>query len=571
MNIPFLLSTTEIVIICIAAAVVLLTIIICLVLFFKSISAKKKVIDAEARFNAANNFLTVELLNQLKRIQSISKLNEEFEQIYTSKNNTYKSIVKHEHSIAKNAIKDLKDLLLDKKYDEISITIEGVSVALRNLEAKNNELKVSLSKIIDEDEANHQEIVKNRHYFLSVKDKYEAKKGELKYVEDSYEKLFKKIELEFIEADRLLKSAKYEEASKNFPDIIRVLDVLNKNIEVLPKLVSTAYIVIPKAIKDLEERYESLIKEGYPLYHIRLNHNIEQINDLLNAQKEKLSNYKVKNVDEELLSIRERLVNITVSIDDEINAKKYFTESYNKIYSSAKQVSDNFLRLRRAIPLYKDTYLLKDSYLDILQEVQNDINDLDRVKRNVDLHVHSPSPQPYTLLASKLEELDKTTSNIQEKIEEVRDYLNSLKTRTENAYQFISNTYIDLKRKQSMVRNLDIKEFSRIVNSNFTISFELLKRASEIIVQTPIDIDTIQTIIDEINENKNVLESKIKDLQNTVDMAEEIVVRANAHRNFLDFQNEIEVAEKSFFEADFTRTIDEAGKLIKRMKSKLDE
>ena len=54
-------------------------------------------------------------------------------------------------------------------------------------------------------------------------------------------------------------------------------------------------------------------------------------------------------------------------------------------------------------------------------------------------------------------------------------------------------------------------------------------------------------------------------------MAEEIVVRANAHRNLLDVQNKIEVAEKSFFEADFTRTIDEAGKLIKTMKSKLDE
>ena len=50
-----------------------------------------------------------------------------------------------------------------------------------------------------------------------------------------------------------------------------------------------------------------------------------------------------------------------------------------------------------------------------------------------------------------------------------------------------------------------------------------------------------------------------------------MVVRANAYRGFIDVQNDINIVENAFFEGDFTRTIDEAGKIIKKFKSQLDE
>ena len=177
-----------------------------------------------------------------------------------------------------------------------------------------------------------------------------------------------------------------------------------------------------------------MIKQGYPLHHLRIINNVDQFNKKIEELKLKLHNFQLKNVDAELMKIREEILHINNELDDEINAEKYFKENYTSIYNESYQVSNRFLKLRRLIPNYKDTYLLRDTCLDTLQKVQNDISDLDRVKRMVDTFVHSPIPQPYSTLANRLEELENDTNAINNTINEMQSYLSSLKNDTESVY-----------------------------------------------------------------------------------------------------------------------------------------
>ena len=128
-----------------------------------------------------------------------------------------------------------------------------------------------------------------------------------------------------------------------------------------------------------------------------------------------------------------------------------------------------------------------------------------------------------------------------------------------------------LKNKESEIREIDIFEFSKTTVNDFKTCYELLNRACEIIKTRPIDIDSLKAIVNEVEASKNLINKKTNKSTELVKTAEEMVVRANAYRGFIDVQNDMNIVENAFFEGDFTRTIDEAGKIIKKFKSQLDE
>ena len=571
MNAFFLVGQTQIIIAIIIALAVMAIGILIYFVFARSRGAKRIITDIENRYKKIHELLTVQTYQEIKLIGTISKSNVLFESIYESNRNIYDSILKREDVIAQEAIKELNDLFLDKKYKAVRLEVEQAKIALNNLEEKHSRLSAAIADIIDTHGSNKREISEVRRLFHTVKGTFENKKGELKYIEDSFEKFFSKVEDYFIEAEKLLDAAKYEEAKKNIPEIERALKTLASALEIMPKLVTSCFLVIPNNIKELNERYESMLKEGYPLHHLRVINNIDQFNKKIEDFKEKLHKFQLKNIDAELMKIREDILRINNELDDEISAKKYFNENYNIIYKESYQVSNKFLKLRRLIPNYKDTYLLRDSCLDTLQKVQNNISDLARVKRMVDTFVHSPNPQPFTTLANRLEELENATKEINDTIAQMQNYLSSLKSDTENVYKYIIDTYLELKNKESDIRNIDVFEFTKVTANDFKNCYELLNRACEIIKTTPIDIDSLKAIVSEVDEYKKVIDRKIDKTNDLVKTAEEMVVRANAYRGFIDVQNDINIVENAFFEGDFTRTIDEAGKIIKKFKSQLDE
>ena len=571
MNAYFLVDQTQIIIAIIIALAIMVVSIVIYFIFSRSRGAKKIIVDIENRYKKIHELLTVQTSQEIKLIGNLSKNNVVFESIYESNRNIYDSILKREDVMAQEAIKELNDLFLDKKYKAVRLDAEQARIALNNLEEKHNRLSAAIAPIIDTHGTNKREIGEVRRLFHDVKGVFENKKGELKYIEESFEKFFSKIEDYFIDAEKLLNAAKYDEAKKNIPEIDKVLKSLSSALEVLPKLVTSCFVVIPNNVKELTERYESMIKQGYPLHHLRIINNVDQFNKKIEELKLKLHNFQLKNVDAELMKIREEILHINNELDDEINAEKYFKENYTSIYNESYQVSNRFLKLRRLIPNYKDTYLLRDTCLDTLQKVQNDISDLDRVKRMVDTFVHSPNPQPYTTLANRLEELENDTNAINNTINEMQSYLSSLKNDTESVYKYILDTYLALKNKESEIREIDIFEFSKTTVNDFKTCYELLNRACEIIKTRPIDIDSLKAIVNEVEASKNLINKKTNKSTELVKTAEEMVVRANAYRGFIDVQNDMNIVENAFFEGDFTRTIDEAGKIIKKFKSQLDE
>lgn len=555
-------------IVAIVIIVIVLGIGIGLFIFFAGIKhVKKQVNDLSERYDSLHNLLIVQLDSDLKRVNNISQINEEYESIYSLNKNLFDDILNQEDAAALNAINDLNRLLSEKKYKLIKDEIEDVKIKVDQLSDKCNRLSKSVNDIINTDDDNRQEILRYRREFREIRDDYDSHRNELRYIEESFTTVFDKIESYFVEAEKLLAGAHYVESKEKFPEIDHVIKALRKAIQTLPKLTTLTFVVMPNNIDELVKKYEELNSQGYPLHHLKFQSNIDSFNVSLEKIKGKLALFQSKNAEFELNQIRDAIMLLNDDLTAEIEAKKYYMEEFDKIYNGSYKIENKFIKLRRVIPEYKKTYLLKETCVDDLENIQREINELGAIKRRLDSYVHSSSQQPYSTLANKLKDLSDAMDNIEQDIDNAHKYLNSLKEDTDKDYACITETFVNLKKYECLLRKVSIPTVTATFKNEIAQCYRILNDCGEIISTMPIDVESLNNDVQRLIGGYSQLHDRIIVLPELMKKAEDSIVYANQYRqDFDDVRNTLLRAEKSFFEGDFVRTTDETITMLKKIR-----
>jgi septation ring formation regulator EzrA len=166
-----------------------------------------------------------------------------------------------------------------------------------------------------------------------------------------------------------------------------------------------------------------------------------------------------------------------------------------------------------------------------------------------------------------MHDMEREMARIQEIIKDFNAYLLSLKKDTEEIYHKICDYFLKLKDAQSIVRNMNVSSYSERLKLSFDSSYAYLEDIGEIIKVQPIDV---QNALDTLVYAEEMISILIKDVEENASQrkyAEESIVYANQYRQgFLDCKYALNNAGTSFFEGDFTRTIDETVAIIKKMR-----
>lgn len=535
--------------------------------FMRNNHIKKQVHDLSKKYDSLHDMLTVQIESDLKRVLNISQINVEYEAVYNINNSNFNEIMSIEDAIALEAINGLNKLLIEKKYNQIKEDIEDVKIKVNELEEKCSKLSKSINEIINVDDDNRQEILKYRREFREVKDSYESHKNELKFLEDSFIAIFDKIESYFSEAEELLAGAHYEESKEKFPEIDHVIKALSKSISILPKLTMNAFVIMPNNINDLIDNYNVLTNQGYPLHHLKFQSAIDSYNAALEKIQNKLKLFQSKNVEYELNQIRDAILTLSNDFEQEVNARNYYSEEFDKIYNGSYRIENKFIKMRRSLPEYKVTYKLNESYVDDLDKIQKEIDELGSIKRTLDTYVHSSSQQPYSTLANKLKNLSNAMGQIEKDIEDVHLYLVSLRTDTNNGYSYMTKTFVELKQLESLLRKIGVPSITFTLTNDFKQCYEILNECGEVIHNLPIDVSLLNDYIKQLEKCLANVKEKLEDLPRLQKKAEDSIVYANQYRSaFDDVKTTLLRAEKSFFEGDFDRTSNETVAMLKKIK-----
>lgn len=547
-------------------ASVIAAIIIGILLYFFVISRfkfRKQVSNLEKQFSHCDALLLGQDTQYIHRLEIISRTNllylSKYEQFYRR----FKSIHDNEDAYADSILKQLKSLLAAKQYKNIKSVISEAKKAVENLNESVSNLDHDLYEVIKLEEDCRRTIDNLREVYRHVKQTYYSESNDLEMVAVTFNKMFDKIDSSFARFDEQLEGAEYEEINSGTASLNSVLTALGHVLIELPKLCKTIKNDIPEALTLLQNKYKETEKQGVPLYHLSFKNHIEEWKKKIQEISKRIINLQIGGINSELELILMEIDLMKQKLDDEVKARDYFREHYDFVYQSVNNVEKVFLRICALLPEIKNIYIISPTEIEKIDSLGKSVNDLGNSKRYLDGFVHSGTRQPYSLLKSKLDELEANYSIVNKGVTNFKTYIDSLKSTAEEAYNMISVYYYQVKEAERALDEVNIESFSSLYREKIEAVFEVLNDIYQGVQTKPIDVEDINNKITNL---KNIANPMFEDIENktrNAKVAERSLVILNRDRDEQDINHTVNQLEIGFQKGDFQSVYSQANSLYK--------
>ena len=555
-----------------AGGILLLIFILCLLFRFVFIPnrLKREIHDLDRRFEYLHALLIGQDAQYVKRLEIISRSNLLYVETHTRFLKKFKEIRDKHDASAQSTINHLKDLLDEKKYkllkEAISDSKEIIAVYEKEVNALNNDLLL----VVKPEEDCRQNALSLKEQLRRIKQDYYAKQGDLQLLAESFEEIFSLLDSKFETFEANVESAQYDDANKVLPDIEVIINELNSSMEDLPKYCTMVVNLIPDKISSLENSYETMIQERYPLHHLVVTQSIKEMKEELIYLTNRIKRFELKNIDVELDNMLSRIEEFFTLFNEEKEARKIFDEENESVYQVVNELDRTFIKLRNSIPQYKQIYRLNDLQEQKINEIQNSINIQGAFKRSLDTYIHSSTQQPYSVLVTKIKELKDASTKVKDEINDFEIYLESLKTDSEGAYALIYEAFDKAINAYRMVKIINLEVTDNKYLDVIKKSFELIDGIYEHLNMLPIDVEVTNNLAKELKDiiAKYYDDGDIKKDFNLMILAENSIEIINRDRQHLsDIDHLASHCEQLFFDGNFEQAYINALQTIKRIRS----
>ena len=525
---------------------------------------KRQVRDLENKYSYLDALLIGQDSQYIHRLEIISRTNLLYVDKYEEYSLRFKEIYDNDDRFAESSVRQLNALINNKQYKHIKIVINDAKKAIGTFEEKVNRLDEDLYKLIKPEEDSRQSILQLKETYRRLKQSFYGSVSEIDLVSTAFIKVFDKLDVSFANFETLIESAEYEEAQALIPVITKVIVAIEDALNELPNLCIYVTNVVPEKIEEVTNKYKSIEKQGLPLYNLGFNSKLEKWNADLNACKEKLSNLDSRGVMASLNKIQDDIASMDSLLDGELENKNYFTTNSEKMDLKVIELQKSYLKLCAVLPEVRQIYKIDESQEVELENLKVVMNSLDTSKRTLDGFVHSSTKQPYSTLKSKLDDLSSNYDMAYSGILNFKTYLDSLKRKSEEAYDLVFVYYYRAKNIEMILREMNVPEFASHYTEKINSCYNLLNDIDILIKIKPIDVNGVNEKVEELKNLANNMFDEIENKAREMQLAESAIVYANRDRNHqADVHRRLTGLEKTFFEGDFETAYHDANGLYR--------
>lgn len=565
-----LLSKQEIITIGIIALVAIAVVILLLVIFvFVPLKYKKMAADVDGKYQYCHSLLVGQDTQYVRRLEIISRTNLLYVDYHTNFSRRFKTIRDNFESITYKVVNDMKDALSDKDYKAFK---ELHAEAVKKVAEYRKELDLfssDLADILKPEEEARQSSLECKNKLRSIKQEFYSKENQLTVVAESFNSAFDYIDSLFEQFDNYIESAQYDEANTITPMISKILDELSDGLKELPSLCTLITKIVPDKIHEIENEYQKMSDEHYPINNLYVRQTIDSMNHDLEDFLERAKNFEYDGLLDSLNKIQQKLEEFLKQFDKERESKIFFDENNQIIYKTENDIEIRFIKLRNIIPEVSEIYLINDVHNEKIKELEGDVDKVGSIKRQLDTYIHSTIKQPYSLIVSKMMELDKLSSAIIQKFDEFDAYIESLKVDSEKAFELMSTTYYKVKKAEETVRLMNLPYANKKYNNEIESLYDLLNKINDVLTTQPINVDEVNNLIHQLAESSNRLldDGEISQDYNMMCLAESAIVYANKNRNnFTEIDQLLSQAEIFFENGDFVKSNEIAKEALNKIK-----
>ncbi len=526
----------RIIMIAVIAGASLLAIIGISFLLYKTIISrsvlKKQSKEIIAVFETEHAVLFGEIKNYIDRLKAISDINITYIEIYKKWQMKFNDVRDGADSNAQSNVNCLAQNIQEKHWNKVKEDMPTVKKQMNLYKKEVEQLRDDLKNIFKiEVEVSELSLNKKEEY-RAVKAKFYSKQTDLSIVTESMTSLFKIIDANLDEAEGLIENAHYQEAKDIY---VNKVDVLVKQIDVLldvlPNICTELTSVLPDKILSLKERYTTMLKEGYPLNHILSNAGIEVMDKNVKNMLANVKNLNNNGVSKFIDDLHKIIEMYNEKFDQEVAAKKEFDSKNEQINREENIIHQKYVNLTNSIPQIKNFYLLGSDDNAKLAEMNKSVSEVSSAKTLLDNYVHSNSRQLYTVLVTKMNDLDRLVKKAKEQIEYFEAYLQSLKSDAESAAALIKEQFPKAKEYESQLYALNVDALVKKYSPRFELVYSIIDTIYDELNKRPINVVKVNEEVAKLKNESLALYNELLLTKGNLADAENSIVRANRYRS----------------------------------------
>ena len=527
---------------------------------------KHQVRELQKKYSYLDALLIGQDSQYIHRLEIISRTNLLYVDKHEKFSRRFKEIYENDDKFAESMLKQLNALISNKQFKNIKTVISDSKKAMKTFEDKVNALDSDLYTLIKPEEDSRQSILKLKENYRRVKQTFYANSSDLDLVSSSINQVFDKLDQMFVEFETHIESAEYDDAQALLPTIGKVVSALESALSQLPNLCILVNTVIPEKIVDIKRDYDELEQKGLPLYNLAFQTKLGEWNNDLVIIRTRLTKLQIGNIMESLDGLQSEIEETRDLLNKEKSDKEFFEANNQGIYQNVIDLEKAFLKICALLPEIYRTYIVTEERKEKVEQLKQTMNTLGTIKQSLDNYVHSSLKQPFSTLRGKLDELSAQYAVAKEGIEEFKQYLEFLKTSSDEAYTLVFVYYYRLKQVEGLLREIAIPNFSEPYSVRIEDCYELLNQIDKAIKIQPIAVDEINDMVSTLKNNANAVFEEIENKYREMQLAESAVVYANRDRNHQDdVHQQLTALEGEFYQGEFVKVYHEANAIFKRM------
>lgn len=532
---------------------------------------KREIRDLDRRFQYLHSLLIGQDAQCIKRLEIVSRTNLLYVDIHTRYLKKFKEVRDKHDSHAQQTINHLKDLVDEKRFKQLKEALSDARDTIASYEKEVNSLNNDLLRVIKPEEDCRQASLTLKENLRRVKQDYYAKEGDLQLVKESFDVIFEHIESLFSQFEEYVESAQYEDANEILPQVDSILKQVTAALNELPNLCALVVSIIPEKISSLENAYEIMIRDKYPLNHLLNNQTFKEMRQEVAALTTKIKQFNLAGVSTELDNMLSRIEEYFRLFEDEKAARTKFEGENDEIYRVETVIERRFIKLCNNVPEVAKVYVINDEHRQNIEQIRESINRVGNLKRVLDTYIHTVPRRPFTTLVEKMDELKEASNEVIQEMDDFSNYLISLKNDSQNAYQLITVHYFKLKEAEETIRLINNPNIDAKYAEQISRSYELINLINGLLYTAPINVDQVNEYVKELSDIGQAILDKdgaIAQDHNMSILAENAIIYANRSRaDFSNVNQLLAQAEVLFNNGEFEQAYISAGNVLQNIRN----
>ena len=535
----------------ILAAIVIVTVLV-LLTKGKNNQYKKQLENLEIEKNKLDS---VPIIPELTKVESYLN-NEKLESMY----NNWKDRL---DVIRTNQIPKITDMLLEadyslsqKDYKATIYKIAKLEMEIYKVRTNSDFLLNEIKEITSSEERSRTLITKLKSEYRDLYEKFSKDREAYNELAEPVELQFETIAKRFEDFEAVMESNEFLEVNGLIKTIDEMIKHIANVIEELPSIILMCKTILPKKIKDVQDEYDRMVKEGYPLDYLNIEYNIEEANKKISDIYDRA---KILNLEDSLFELKilaEYFDSVFNDYEKEKVDKSEFEDVEKLIVKKLKKLNRIITEIFNQLDEIRNAYNLSNDNINVLYQIKEETEKLNEDYKALIDHT-SNNTFAYSKLSNEMENLNLRVASVEQSLDSVLDSLGNMQDDEQRARQQLEEIKTILKESKNKIKEYNLP----VIPNNYFVELNEAQVAIKEIIKEldkkPITIEVLNTRVDTARDLVLKLYKTTKEMTKTAMFAELAIVYGNRYRSEEDeLDKYLTYSEKLFYKGEYQKSLE---------------